>query len=120
MAYKLNDPIYVAHSGFVVTTQKILDPLALATIGFVSNDDGIASIVTARFCLYLLLKRDAPTLNTQIRLKPLVEVRKRNVPIVELSYRKAPTIETSYRLPIKVVTSRRAKPLIEVYIDSCN
>jgi len=116
MAYKLNDPIYVAHSGFVVNQQGNIDLLALATVGFIRSLD----TTTARFCLYLLLKRDAPTLNTQIRLKPLVEVRKRNAPIVELSYRKAPTIETSYRLPIKVVTSRRAKPLIEVYIDSCD
>ena len=114
--FKLNDPIYVAHSGFYLNKRGDLDLLALATVGFIRGLD----TTTARFCLYLLLKRDLPTLETQVRLKPAIEVRKRMVPNVELSYRKAPTIDTKFRLPASVVTSRRVKPLIEVYIDNCD
>lgn len=114
----LNDPIYVAHSGFYLNNRGDLDLLALATVGFISYLN--VDLPTARFCLYLLLKRDLPTLNAQVRLKPTVEVRKRMVPNVELSYRKAPTIDTKHRLPVHVVTSRRVKPLIEVYIDNCD
>lgn len=116
MPYKLNDPIYVAHSGFYLNNRGNLDLLALATVGFVRGLD----TTTARFCLYLLLKRNVPNLETRVRLKPLIEVRKRNGANVELSYRKAPTIDTKFRLPASVVTSRRVKPSIEVYIDSCD
>lgn len=112
---KLSDPIYVAHSGFYVNKRGDLNLLALATVGFISGLD----TTTARFCLYLLLKRENPALETSVRLKPAVEVRKRIVPNVELLYRKAPTIDTKFRLPAGVVTSRRVKPLIEVYIDNC-
>jgi hypothetical protein len=115
MPYKLNDPIYVAHSGFYLNKRGNIDSLALATVGFLRGLD----TTTAKFCLYLLLKRDSPTLNTQVRLRPQIEVRKRMVPNVELSYRKAPTIDTNYRLPVQVVTNRRDKPLIEILIDNC-
>jgi len=118
VSFRINDPIYVAHSGFHLNKRGDLDLLALATVGFIRYLD--VDLPTARFCLYLLLKRDLPTLNAQVRLKPSVEVRKRIVPNVELSYRKAPTIDAKHRLPVQVVTSRRVKPLIEVYIDNCD
>jgi hypothetical protein len=122
---RLNDPIYVAHSGFYI--DKGLDTLALATVGFLVNQP---NFVAVKLCLYLLTTRDHPTLNTQVRnmaciqtkarLPPSVEVRKRAAPNVVVGYRKAPTINTNYRLPASVVTSRRVKPLIEIYVDNCD
>lgn len=111
----LNDPLFVAHSGFVLNKRGNIDPLALATVGFIRELD----ITTARFCLYVLLKRDKPSLVCLVRDKSVIEVRKRNSLLIDLYYRKALIVDTNYRDKLAVLTKTRKKANILVYINNC-
>lgn len=113
---KLNDTLFVVHSGLYLNQQGKIDTLALATVGFIVELD----TTTAKFCLYLLLKRDQPFFRAKVRNNPKVEVRKGDKPLANIYYRKAPIVITKCRLSVPVSVYRRDKPSINIYTDNCN
>lgn len=114
--YKLNDPLFSIHSGFYLNQQGEVDSLALATVGFLKKLD----TTTAKFCLFVLLKRDIPNSFIETRTKPITVVRKRNATDTMVYTRKVPTVDTKIRLIGSVTMYKRNKPHVEIYIDNCN
>ena len=115
MSFNLNDPIYVAHSGFYLNRRGEIDPLALATVGFLRSLD----TTTAKFCLYLLLKTVNPRCRTFRQVKPLVEVRKRIGPSIVVNSVLKPNIEVLNALSPRIEVRRTKNPSISVFLDEC-
>jgi hypothetical protein len=115
MSLKLNDPIYVAHSGFYLNRRGEVDPLALATVGFLRSLD----TTTAKFCLYLLLRTVNPRCQVFKQVKPLIEVRKRIGPTINVNCSKKPNIEVLNALSPRIEVRRTKNPEISVFLDEC-
>lgn len=115
MSFTLNDPIYVAHSGFYLNRRGDIDPLALATVGFLRSLD----TTTAKFCLYLLLRTVTPRCQTFRQVKPMAVVRRRIGPIISVNFALKPNIEVLNALSPRIEVRRSKNPVINVFLDEC-
>lgn len=111
------DPLSLATTGKVSTSNSFLNFYSLATLGILLDEE---NYISYRLCLYLLTLNTSPTITETLYLKPSVDISLYISPVLENNLYLPPSINTIIKKIPDLLCQLYLNPVITTEVEICD